>query len=64
MPGKTQFLDVARNGRADQADANKRDALKHDLAHYACPMNSVSAAMTPRLASSEPTVIRKALGKP
>lgn len=64
MPRKPQFLDVAGNRRANEADADQRDAFEHDLAHYACPINSVSAAMTPRLASSEPTVIRKALGKP
>ncbi|MNZ99335.1 hypothetical protein D3C78_1186540 [compost metagenome] len=64
MAGKTQFPDIAGNRRADQADANQRDAFKHDLSHHACPMNSVRAAMTPRLASSEPTVILSAFGKP
>ena len=55
-----------RDRRADQADADQRQALEDGLAHQAgfFPRNAPSAAITASLASSEPMVMRSALGRP
>ena len=58
--------------RADQADADQRQALEHrparaghSIFHHAAPFrNCASAAMARLLSSSEPMVMRSALGKP
>ena len=49
--------------RADQPQADQRDALEHGLGHDR-PMNSASAATTRRLSSSVPMVMRRQLGSP
>ncbi|MNV26860.1 hypothetical protein D3C71_1179870 [compost metagenome] len=61
---KPELLDVAGDRRADQADTDQRDPLEMHVTHHFRPMNSPSASMTPRLASSEPTVMRSAFGRP
>ena len=54
----------ARDRRADQADADQRQPVEQGgrLAHAAFPRNSLSACTTSLLASSVPTLIRKAFG--
>ena len=55
----------ARDRGADQADADQRETVEEAAVAHACfPRNSASAATTRRLASSVPTVMRSALGKP
>ena len=58
-------LGRARDGRADQADADQRETVEQGLgrAHADCPRNSASAFTTSRLASSVPTLMRSALGR-
>ena len=54
----------ARDRAADQAEADQRQAVEDGcgFAHADFPMNSASALTTSRLASSLPTVMRKAFG--
>src|SRR4029079_10915087 len=54
----------ARDRRSDQADADQRQPVEQGggLAHAAFPRNSLSACTTSLLASSVPTLIRKAFG--
>ena len=54
----------ARDRRADQADADQRQAVEKRgrFAHAAVPRNSASALTTSRFASSVPTVMRRACG--
>ena len=55
----------AGDRRADEADADEGDLVKQRFAAWRqLSRNSASAATTPRLASSVPTVMRSALGKP
>ena len=53
-----------RDRGADQADADQRQAVeqRRRFAHAAFPRNSASAFTTSRLASSLPTLMRKAFG--
>ena len=61
---KAEQFDVACDGRADQSDPDEGNLVEHRIRHCVRPMNSPSASITPRLASSVPTVMRSALAKP
>ena len=54
----------ARDRGADQSDADQRQAVeqRRRFAHAAFPKNSASALTTSRLASSVPTLMRRAFG--
>ncbi len=58
----------ARDRRADQANADQRQAIEHrsrlgcGLGHYDCAKKSLNAATTRRFASSVPTLKRSAFG--
>jgi hypothetical protein len=64
MAGQPLAADDAGKRRADQADADQGDLVEQDFGHRQLFRNSASAAITPRLASSVPMVMRSALGKP
>src|SRR5882672_7189613 len=59
-------LGGARDRGADQPDTDQRESIEQGRrrAHAAVPRKSFKACTTSRLASSVPTVSRKALGKP
>ncbi len=62
--GETLVADDAGKRRADEADPDQGDLLEVRFAHDFSARKSESAATTARFASSEPTLIRSAFGKP
>ena len=50
--------------QVDKAQADQRDTVEQGLRHQERPVNSVSASITPRLASSDPMVMRSEFAKP
>src|SRR5262245_46722620 len=63
-PRRTLGTRGARDRRPDKADTDDGQAIEQGsrVAHAGFPRNSLSACTTRRLASSVPTLIRKALG--
>ena len=64
LPCEACTADGMGKRRADQANADQRDAVETGRTHLPVLMKSFSAANTPRLASSLPIVMRKASGNP
>ena len=64
LAGQPELLDITCNRGADKPDTDERDTVEHGFRHQARPMNSVSASMTPILASGLPIVMRNELAKP